>query len=334
MADPVFHFIGGEDIDFSSGLAPTVSTTGERMRTAYSRCALYPPLNSWITSKQFTAITEGFIHAMSYCVTSDTYGGTPEAYIIGFSNSAYPTSGIFICLPQSVNGYISLVKISTAGVVTTLATSVLPWIVSNTVQQFDLELFDYGASGTLNLSIDGVLRLTYSGDISIAGISEFDVVSNKGFCDSNGHSRYAYISEICVSDSDTRGLLGVMTRVSIDVGDTNDMTGTYEAINEVSKSDADLLFTNTIDHDAQFALSAMPTGDYRILARRIAARAIKSHDSTPTKLKLGEKIDDGALDLDSGQSLAVYWDTYDRIINGIQSKTLANTIQIAMRAGE
>lgn len=192
-----------------------------------------------------------------------------------------------------------------------------------------MELVNYGENATVRLYVNGVCMLTYTGDVSLAGVSFLDCV-----CLGPVTNFSCFLSEIIVSSTDTR-ILSLKTYVPLAAGDTNTWTGAHTDIDETVISDADTVYVDSTAQDAQFNLSATPAGTFAVDAIRIVARACKTVDAAVGTVALGVKSG-GIVDVDAGHALTTAWATYERLtptINGAQLTTaLLDALQLNLRS--
>jgi hypothetical protein len=189
---------------------------------------------------------------------------------------------------------------------TELAAEVGDSLTNITLHKLDMQLINYGATATVNVYVDGVLVITYTGDVTVSGVTALDSVF-LGVCSLNG----ADISEIIVADEDTRNL-SLVTMAPNGAGDTQDWTGAYTDIDEITLDDADLIYTDVAAKDQQCNLINIPSGSFACKAVKISARATKSVDASIGTLKLG--IKSGTVDVDAGHALTTGWVTYERLM--------------------
>lgn len=195
-----------------------------------------------------------------------------------------------------------------------------------------MQIVSYGASATVNLFVGGVLVLTYTGSISLTGVSNLDQVWLAG----NANAIVGY-SQVLVADEDTRALIVTNLAPTSD-GTTHSWTGAYSTVNLTAFTDATPNYTNTSAQDQQSNVTDLPTGAFVIRAVKIAARALKSASSTPTKLRLG--YNDGGTVAFGGaaQSLTAAWATYEQLDllnpNGsvAWAQSIMNALQLDMQS--
>lgn len=292
---------GGEDIDFPRGAVPQVSTSVLTHRTSYSRCAIYCNVeHGFLKSVPFAAQTSAWLRAY---IRYDM--GSAQCYqALGFGKSG-TDSGIFIGATGGVTSkiYISIYDGTTA---TVLATSSEYCLSFDNNYILDMEVVNFGAGGTVNVYINSVLKVTFTGDIA-GTLTDFDSVYNG--CDSPYLVGMKF-SEAIVADEDTRNFTGLYTLYPTADGTTTDWTGAYTDVDEIAYSDVDLNYTSTADLDQQFEVNDLLAGLYTVEAVKIAARATKTAASPPTKLALGIN-QSGSITVGSDKTLTSGYDTYE-----------------------
>jgi hypothetical protein len=214
---------------------------------------------------------------------------------------------------------------------TVVATTAVAILTINTLYKYDIQLINYGVSGTINVYQNGILILTYTGDIRITGISSFNCIQAQSGVDSNGwdyQTTQPRLSEVIVASVDTRSL-SVTTHLLNAAGSANQWTGAYTDIDEVAINDTDFIYTDTADYDAQFGLSNLPAGVFYPLAIKISARAMKSVDAAIGTLKLGV-LSASTVDVDAGSALTNSFATYSRIAETINGSALTSALVDAL----
>lgn len=167
----------------------------------------------------------------------------------------------------------------------------------------------YGASATVTVYVGGVLVITYSGDVTVPGMTDFDCTIF-GLGDGSAVNPDA-VSEIVVADEDTR-LFSLVAMAPNGAGGTDAWTGAYTDCNPITINDANAVYTNTVGQDEEFNLTDLPSGTFTIRAVKISARASKSAGATATKLKLGYGTN-SSTDVGAAQSLTTAWACYERL---------------------
>jgi hypothetical protein len=201
-----------------------------------------------------------------------------------------------------------------------------------TEKRIDLQVTSYGASSTLNVYVNGGLVITYSGDCTVSGVTNLDCVGIRGY-----FGQFTGMSEFIVSSEDTRGY-SLLTMAPTGAGTTGDWTGTYADIDEVTKDDADVVYTDTVTQDEQYNATDPPSGSYSVPYVVVKARATKTVGATATKVGLGVNHG-GTVDAGTLQSVTTGWETYERIMSqnpvtvaDWESSQLA-ALQINLRSG-
>jgi hypothetical protein len=166
---------------------------------------------------------------------------------------------------------------------------------------------NYGASATVDIYVNGSLALTYTGDVTVAGMTNFDQVGLEGW----GPYNWSLNSEIIAADEDTR-TFSLVTMPLNGAGTVDQWTGVYSDINQVTLSDASPNYTNVVDQDQQYNVGAIPPGNFSVKAMKISARVSRTSDSTPTKIALEYKNGSTTV-AGSDKSVTNSWDTIESL---------------------
>ena len=297
---------GGEDIDFKALSIYGTSTSSSNMRSGYARLSLniqtgapqfgvsnpFPSgnvLSAWLSFRIKVAMMDANIR------------------LCGLGSSSYTSRGIFVA-SSSTTTKLALKKYD-GTTLTELAAEAGTSLTKTGIHKIDMQIIDYGDSATVNVYCNGNLVITYTGDITVSGISSLD-------CVQLGNSALVtsyYLSEIIVSDTDSRNM-SLVTNYPSAAGDSNSWTGGYTDIDETTINDADVVYDNTVGHQALFGLSDLPAGSFSVLAVKEAIRACKSSDSTPTSINLGVKSG-GTVNVNDNHSLSTSWETKERYMS-------------------
>ena len=271
-----------EDIDFIT--PPGVVTTSGYFRSGWARCAVGvngnpvsglrslpfnagAQTNAWLTAR-FIAPSPTFVESKS---------------LIGFGLSG---TNNFIGIGCDSSGTKFTLVGSNGSSYTTLATEAGTDFLGNALLRIDMQLSNFGSSGTLSLYVNSALIVTYTGNLTQTGFTTgFDSV----FIGPAVSSIFEiYCSEIVVADSDTRGLLGLQTMALTGAGTTTSWSNnTFSNINAISYSDASPAYTNTTAQDQEYTVTAATPSVFSVIAVTQSARAAIPSGSTPTHLKLG-----------------------------------------------
>ena len=326
---------GGEDIDFPNGTAPSVTTNNTYYNSIFSRCGLYStaPGNFAQSVTMSPAVTSAWVSSYIY-VPNTAYISTNTGFF-GFCKNG-GNKGIYWGVGSAINK-LAIIR-HTGSAWNVIASESGNTFSVNGFHKVDMQIINYGASGTVNLYLDNNLLVTYTGDISISGVTDLDCAAL--------HCSYWYggagpastitFSQIIIADEDTRTFT-LATNYPNAAGDTLDWTGAYTTVDEEVINDSDVAYTDTNDQYALYNLSATPAGSFTVKACKIAARATRTAGSTPTSLKLGVKSG-STTDVDAGQSLTTGWATYERLmtVNPVTSSAFTtseiDSLQVAMES--
>jgi hypothetical protein len=318
---------GGEDIDFPNGNPPIVTSTGGGFRAGYARCGLIPNISA-SQSATFAggAVTSCWLSFREWWeVNGSNLGASTK--IIGLTKSGTSGSGIWLSSPAAGGNRLAICKYDGSTRTELVVESGFSY-PHGTLLRFDIQVISYGASGTVNVYLNGVLVVTYTGNIAVSGVSDLDRIWLLG-----GHDP-AYgggFSEIIVADEDTRAFPGLVTLALTGAGTTDDWTGAYTQINGTVISDASPVYVNTNNKDEQFNVTDLPSGAFRIKAVKLAARAaVSSSGATPTKIALGYNSG-GTVAVEADQTLTTAYDTYESI-SQVNPVTSAEFVQSDMNA--
>lgn len=277
---------GGEDIDFPNN-APVPVVTAGYFRSAYSRCGVRGNTSSSISkSNPFAggAITSAWLSFRYYAFTvSSNIAATPQHAIgVGLSGT---TKGLFVGIVATTPWtQVGLTKYDGT------ATTLLAQETGNsgtvgTINRIDMQIINYGTSATVNVYFNNSLIITFTGDVSISGMTNFDSVFMAD--SSNNTSMMWNCSEIIVANEDTRGFPGLATLALTGAGTTDQWTGVFSTINQTTINDGTPNYTNTPNQDQQFNVTDLPAGIFNIRAVKIAARSAVGAGAAVSKLSLG-----------------------------------------------
>ena len=286
---------GGEDVDFPNGAAFPLYDSGS-CDSNFSRCSQRG--TGIYISNTFTAIplTHIWVHALASIAIDVSY----DTLFVGATN----LSGLGVYAVSNSNDL--MLKTYNGSAWTTIATflNVVVGILLGT----DLHIKDYGSSATVDIYRNGALIASYTGNISVPGLSGFTNVAFKGEGTYGGRGN---VSEVIVADEDTR-LMRLKTLAPSATGDTNSWSGSYADIDETTISDTDKLYTSTPDADALFNLTNMPSGNYTPLAVKLNTRFV--NESSQHGLQQGVKTN-GSIYLSDTQQALKYWGNEEVLYN-------------------
>jgi hypothetical protein len=312
---------GGEDIDFPNGVPPTADTTGGTFRVGYGRCSLYGNTSfASARSLQFAggSITSGWIHAQSYGSTFTSNLG------VGFGQLSAGNVGLCVGTDSSSSTKCGLWQFNGGSSTRTqIAAESGNSIPGTALNQFDMQVVNFGASATVRVYVNKVLVITYSGNSAFNGMAAMDCALIFGTS-----GTFTRSGEIIVADADTR-TLSLVTMAPNAAGDNNNWdSGTFASINPTTINDANNIAVATTAKDFQANLIDLPSGSFTVAAVKIAARAQVQAGATPTSLKLGVR-ESGTNYLDGGHTLTTSWATYESLLT-TNPATSAAWLQSAM----
>jgi hypothetical protein len=322
-------FAGTEDSDFPINSGMTVQTF-TYFRSTYGlreAVGLGSANGSYFASAPFSAQTSLWMQAMVY----NNQNNVTNKGIFGVTSSSAFMKGIYLG-PGSA--YNKLAIFTFDGTTWTKLVEESGTSFTYTLRnQYTLQVSSYGVSGTVTAYVNGTQVATYTGDIRISGVSNFDTFI--GYAPSA--NSICYFSEVIIADEDPRTFILALQNPSA-AGDATAWTGAYTDINETTLSDVTMAYVNSNAADAQFNLLDAPAGNYGVKAVVLSARACKSASSTPTKLALGIKSN-STIDAGTGQALTTSWSTYQRILatnptnsNANFTITELNALQLNLRS--
>jgi hypothetical protein len=275
------YWAGGEDTDFPLIGSATVQTI---KRTPWARTSIQQPTGG-----------------NGLCKSTPFPGGPLTTAWLSFQMlvNGSETNHMFVGLAAPLSAKCLGISASSVGTRLSLAkydgttrTELLAEggnsIASGVMTRYDMQVINYGASATVNIYVNLMLVLTYTGDVTVAGMSNFDSIVFFPEVLNNG-GNFWNISEIVVADSDTRSIIGLQTLALTGQGTTNNWSNnTYTNINGTAYSDASPVTSNVVGQDQQFNITD-PTGAivYTVLGCVISARMAKGAGSTPNQIKLG-----------------------------------------------
>jgi len=268
---------GGEDIDFGNGNAATVGVGAGSFRSTFARCAIAVPTSgNTETSNQFPggAVTSAWLA----CRYNSSGPGT-NAYLFG-AGLFGTNSGLFIGVDSTTATKLALKKYD--GTTLTQLASESGTSLPLTLARLDMQIVSYGVSATVNIYVNSGLVITFTGDVTVSGMTNFNCVA---LGRSNGNN---FISEVMVATDDLRAWPGLATMALTGAGTTNNWTNnTFSNINGTSFSDSNPTYTNVNATLQEYNITDLPAGTFNIGAVKIVARATESLGAAVSKVELG-----------------------------------------------
>jgi len=261
-------WVGGEDIDFPNGAAGVVvDTTAGRFRSGYARSDIRSGNTTSAYSNPFPGggVTSGWLTVRAEMNCS----GAVDGLQFGLIQYSMAQKGLWI--GTGAGCQVALYKYD-GSTKTKLATaSNSPWVGNAVVlARFDLQVVNYGTSATVNVFVNTTPVISYTGDITVSGVSNFDAVALGA--GSVGNS-IGY-SEIIVANSDTR-TMGLATLTPNAAGDINNWTGDYTQVSESAINDATLITDSNAGDNFECKMNSLPSGTFWIPMVVVKARAVK-----------------------------------------------------------
>ena len=279
------YWVGGEDIDFMAIGSAIVSTTAATFRSGWARCSIaYGGTGTPAHGNPFNggALTSAWLSARVY--------GNPGTFtatsipMIGFG--LYGTNNALVVGTSSSSATKVALHTVANGVVTQLAAEGGNSWATGTNIKIDMQVVNYGATATVSVYVNGVPVITFSGNVAVSGMTNFDHVY-LAVVTTGGSNQMAY-SEFLVADSNTTGIIGVQTLALTGAGTTTGWSNnTYTNINGTSFSDSSPTYENTDAVDQEYTVTTPAATAYSVAAVQISARMALPSGSTPGHIKLG-----------------------------------------------
>lgn len=257
-----FYFAGGEDSEFiKNGNASMLSVvTGTTFKRSQARCSLQNYLTAggiqnttWWSAALASAITNLWLT----CRFGSNATSVAGYFIFGLSKAGIRRIGV---VGSGVSGKMSIGKVTVGNVFTILATE-SGTFAANTLYKLDLQIINFGATGTINLYRDGTLICTFTGDLTTDSITNLDGI----ILGTNDVLVTANFSEIICTDADTRSL-GLITMDPAANGNTYNWTNSFASVNETVLDDATLIVGAANNDTAQFTAVTSRVGTVNTIA--------------------------------------------------------------------
>jgi len=266
---------GGEDVDFLTLQDIVYSYTTAYRRANYSRVAMEVAATwgSYLLSPYITPVSSVWMHCF---LRVGSWGASTSYITMSMRKFA---SNTHIGIGPVDNGDLSIIKYD--GVYTTLASAVSPGMGDGTLHLIDVQIINYGPSGTVKVWNNGTLCMSYTGAIAGNGETTLDQFYIYG-SDYASHP-WGHYSEMIVADEDTRAM-SLKTLVPEAAGDANEWTGAYTDVDEVETDDADYIYTFDGSKSLQLNLTGSPVGIHKIKAVKVIGRIVASNPRLDVKL--------------------------------------------------
>jgi hypothetical protein len=276
---------GGEDVDFPIMGNATVVTTGGRFRSGWARCAINMSQSTGSPAKSAPfsggAVTSAWLSFQMY-----NQGPISNSLFAGFGLSG-TNKWLGVGSDSSNSNRVALVKYD-GSTRTQLAAEGGSSMAGSVLTRFDIQVTNYGTTATVNVYVNGVAILTFTGDVTVSGMTNFDSVFVMFW--NNGGGGPGQYSEMFVADSDTRAVQGLQTLALTGAGTTNAWSNdTFSNINGISFSDSNPTYSNTAAQDQQYTVTTPTPVTYSVLAVSQSARLARPATATTSQVKLGYK---------------------------------------------
>lgn len=308
-------WVGGEPMDFPVGPATVNMTTTNNsasdnptlpaskyksFRDGYARGSLYVtpnysyaysgPIVKSDNSAPATSTSTVWLSARVYAAgaTSSWNDSGSQYAVVGLVNSSNK-KGLFFGYYGSVWPYTARVYRldgSMSQLATASAASIIAPTSSTPTIKIDLQIINYGAaSGTVNLYINGAANAiaTFTGDLKSSSTTTLDSVAIGQYTTVNScvDSCYPRVSEIILSDTDTRGL-SLATLPPNGAGDTALAWTGGTCVGILNKTgqntdDSTSLFSSTAGDKMQCTIGSLPAGSFSVPAVAVSGRFNKTN---------------------------------------------------------
>ncbi len=281
-----------EDMDWPLGAAVQVDTSTGHFRAGYARCAIAASgFGGIMRSTPFPggAVTGLWVSCRAF-----------------WTNSAFAAQGIGPCLGSTGKGIMfgvddDVLTLYSLPSLTVLATETGATFTYNVLRKVDMQIANWGVSATVQIYVDGLLKIAWSGDLTFSGT----ILNVDSLFGRHGNASDLACSEIVVADGDTR-TFSVVTNAPARAGTLTQWTGAYTDVNEITLDDSTTANTNAASKDEDVGLTPLPGGQWRVEAAKAVARTTTTVSATATKLALGIN-DAGTVAVGALQTLAAGW---------------------------
>jgi len=274
---------GGEDIDFPNGTLVAVSTVSTNFRAGYARCSIQQQTQGGMAKGipfPGGAVTSAWVTWRA--LSTNVNNITQRMFGFGLSGTV---KGLFVGTDSATASKLALCKYDGTTTTQLASETGTSWGI-NVIHRFDMNLVSYGASATVTVYLDGASIISFSGDVTVSGVTNVDSIFMGG---SNVNvASDPQFSEIVVADEDTRSFPGLVTMAPNGAGTTTNWTNNaFTNLNGTTISDAQPVSSNTNAQLQEYNLIDLPTGTFVIKAVMIVARMAKSQAPGVTQVELG-----------------------------------------------
>jgi len=318
---------GGEDIDFptsTSGVTITTSSgypysSAQMFRSNYARCALQSAIFSNPAQSNPFSIGSATSFWFSFWLGFDSSmnpGDYRTCWLCGIGDPSNIKSGVW----AGVNDYgqIFVEFGNPSGITYSGVSTAIPFVNGIAVGgRVCVQVSGFGTGSTVatvywnsaplaTSSAFSTIGYTTNLSLGIAGGS-----ANANWITAGGSQNASWLSEFIVADSDLRSC-SLATLAPAGAGTTDQWSGSYTGVNEVTINDSNPISTSTAAQVEEFTLTTPPSGIYSVLATKIAARCAASSGSPVTNIQLGFN-QGGTVAVGADQAPTVPFATYEQL---------------------
>jgi hypothetical protein len=289
-----------EDISCIFQGTVTVDTTAGNFNSSYSRLALRPAASTAVTPPANRVETKTFSAASSDFWVSANYNTSSNTTVNNVTTVFFADAGVtrLALRGTGTNQQLKLTTRNAAGTLVDLATATGSLCALSTRCKLDIHVV-YAVAGSVNVYNNGLLILTYTGDVTTNSATTLNSVGFGGT--STAVATFAW-SQMFASNSDTRSMVSV-TCVPSASGATQSWTGSAANVNPNSYSDATFNYTVANDALSQWKSGcSIPTsGTTTVVDVRSFGRLAKGTGG-PQNARFSTNV--GGTDYDNGSDLS------------------------------
>ena len=302
---------GGEDIDFPNGTGTMlVNGTAPTNRSGISRAQV---LNNTIAGNpskflQSQPFPGGAVTSAWFTYQHAPFQVSAGRMHIGVSLSG-TSKGLFVGIDSTTASKLALYKFDGTTKTQLVQESGVSLTASSNAFRIDMQIINYGASATVFVYLNSTLLLTFAGDVTVSGMSNFDSISIAG-------EQSGYFSECIVSTTDTRPISALQTLALTGAGTTNNWTNnTFSNINGTTISDTNPTSSNLNNQVQDYNITDAIAGTYNVDAIKISARMAKSATPAVNQVQLGYNNGAGSSASGTGatKAVATVYTTYEQL---------------------
>ena len=293
-------WMGGEDVDFPTALNLQWQTSSAYFRSAYARGGLTLSSSTLAYSNPFSggAVTSAwFAFRFGQDSSSNLMAGLGKTGIAG---------GLIIGVTSTGAVSINSHNGTTATTLATSGAGVFPGSQAGNMRM-DVQVTNFGTSGTVTVYVNGAQALTYTGNITFNSATSLDcfVLASTG-------GAGGPVSEMLVADESTLPMQGVVTLAPNANGTTQQWSNpAYTNVNPTTINDGNSTYVDATGQDEQVGLPSTPSGSFAIKAVKTAVRAMATPGSASTNLQVGFRSSGGTVAVNPSHAVSNAFTTYE-----------------------